>query len=157
MTETTPPPEDELPDTSGGELLPPAGPDEVRPQDPTEEGLPEDEQGGDQTDEEVQRGGSSDDSGARARSPTNAPWLGPSPNLADLHVLQKGVAPAVESVVRTPTEGRNSVVETIKPEGDRVPDPNQPDEVPPRTPDEEGPEQPNPTPQPSGGQEAPGA
>ena len=63
MTETTPPPEDELPDTSGGELLPPAGPDEVRPQDPTEEGLPEDEQGGDQTVEELQQGGSSDDSG----------------------------------------------------------------------------------------------
>jgi hypothetical protein len=48
VTETTPPPEDELPNTSGGELLPPAGPDELRPQDPTEEGLPEDEQGGEQ-------------------------------------------------------------------------------------------------------------
>jgi hypothetical protein len=63
MNETTPPPEDELPDTSGGELIPPAGPDEVKPQDPTEEGLPEDEQGGDQSVEELQEGGSSDDSG----------------------------------------------------------------------------------------------
>ena len=48
MSEMTPPPEDELPDTSAGELLP-AGPEELRPQDPTEEGLPDDEQGGDQT------------------------------------------------------------------------------------------------------------
>ena len=62
MSETTPPPEDELPDTSAGELLP-AGPDELRPEDPTEEGLPEDEQGGDRTVEEIQQGGSSDDSG----------------------------------------------------------------------------------------------
>ena len=37
MTETPPPPEDDLPDTSGGELIPPASPDEVRPPDPTEE------------------------------------------------------------------------------------------------------------------------
>ena len=36
-TETPPPPEDELPDTSGGELISPAGPDEVRPSDPTED------------------------------------------------------------------------------------------------------------------------
>jgi len=63
VTETTPPPEDELPDTSGGEVIPPAGPDEVRPQDPTEEGLPEDEQGGDQSLGGLQRGGSSDESG----------------------------------------------------------------------------------------------
>ena len=48
MTETPPPPEDELPDTSGGELIPPAGPDETRPQDPTEEGLADDEQGAEQ-------------------------------------------------------------------------------------------------------------
>ena len=34
-TETPPPPEDELPDTSGGELIPPAGPDGVRPPAPT--------------------------------------------------------------------------------------------------------------------------
>jgi hypothetical protein len=39
-------------------------------------------------------------------------------------------------------------METTPPEGDRLPDPNQPDEIPPRTPDEEGPEQPNPTPSP---------
>ena len=63
MNETTPPPEDELPDTSGGELIPPAGPDEVRPQDPTEEGLSEDEQGGDQSVEQLQQGGFSDNSG----------------------------------------------------------------------------------------------
>jgi hypothetical protein len=37
VTETPPPPEDELPDRSGGEPIPPAGPDEERPPDPTEE------------------------------------------------------------------------------------------------------------------------
>jgi hypothetical protein len=40
---------------------------------------------------------------------------------------------------------------------ERVPDPNRPDEVPPRTPDEEGPERPDPTPRPQpGGRLAPG-
>lgn len=34
------------------EQVPPAGPDGLPPADPTEEGLPDDEQGGDQTSEE---------------------------------------------------------------------------------------------------------
>jgi hypothetical protein len=63
MSEKMPPQADESPETSGQEAPPPAGPDEVKPQDPTEEGLPEDEQGGDQSVEELQQGGSGEDSG----------------------------------------------------------------------------------------------
>ena len=37
MTEAPPPPEDELPDTTGGEPIPPAGTAEERPPDPTGE------------------------------------------------------------------------------------------------------------------------
>jgi hypothetical protein len=63
VSETMPPQGNQALETPDEEMLPPAGPDEVRPQDPTEEGLPEDEQGGDQTVEELQQGGSNDYSG----------------------------------------------------------------------------------------------
>jgi hypothetical protein len=45
------------------ERVPPEGPDGLPPADPTDEGLPDDEQGADQTVEELQHGGSLDDSG----------------------------------------------------------------------------------------------
>jgi hypothetical protein len=55
MTETMPPQGDEMPD--------PQTPDEVPPQGPTEEGLPQDDDGSIQTPEDLQQGGSMDDSG----------------------------------------------------------------------------------------------
>jgi hypothetical protein len=52
-----------MPEIPGQEMPLPADPDEVKPQDPTEEGMADDEQGGDQSVEELQQGGSGDDGG----------------------------------------------------------------------------------------------
>lgn len=56
MLETTPSRVDEMPaPREPDEVIDPQGPDEIRPHDPTEEGLPDDEQGPDRTKDEQQR------------------------------------------------------------------------------------------------------
>jgi hypothetical protein len=55
MLETTPSRVDEMPvPREPDEVIDPQGPDEIRPHDPTEEGLPDDEQGPDRTKDEQQ-------------------------------------------------------------------------------------------------------
>lgn len=50
MTETVPPEGDEMPEPQGPDEVPrPQTPDEIPPQGPGDEGLPEDEQGADQS------------------------------------------------------------------------------------------------------------